>query len=78
MMNDNTRLGSLLVFKAGTAMEEAAAALRSIRHLLDLPEGGEWVKNPDFSVRWVPGPLKVKDMVQKFDPEHGSPVWYIP
>jgi hypothetical protein len=78
-MNDNLRLGSLLVFKAGTTQEEAVEALRSIRHLLELPEGGQYVKAADGnSVKWVPGTTKVKDVLHKFNPDHGSPVWYIP
>ena len=59
-------------------MEEAVAAMRSIRHLMDIPEGGEWKKNSDGTVSWVPGPTKVKDVVHAYNPDHGSPVWYIP
>jgi len=71
-------LASLIKFKAGTTREEAVSALRSIRHLIELPEGGEYVSNGDGTCSWKPGPVKVKDVLKEYNPEYGSPIFYIP
>lgn len=74
-----TKYGALLKFKDGVSQAEAIAALKTIKHLLDLPEGGQWVDNREAgTTRWVPGPLKGTDIVKAYNPDHGGPVWYIP
>lgn len=74
-----TRYGSLLKFAEGVTREEAIAALKTIKHLLELPEGGDWVRDEATnSAKWVARPVTGKDMVKEYNDEYGSPVWYIP
>jgi hypothetical protein len=72
------RYGALLKFADGVSRSEAIAALKSIKHLLDLPEGGDYEPTGDGRVKWVAAPLKGTDIVKEYNDEHGSPVWYIP
>jgi len=77
------RNGAVITFKYGVSREEAIAALRTIKHLLDVP-----AEITDYSKtevrdgqRWaipVKRPYTGKDLVKEFDDEYGGPVWYIP
>lgn len=65
--------GATIVFKEGITPEQAAIALESIAHLIEMPK-------PDR--RWLPkerlnqSPARL--LVNEFEPEYGSPCWYIP
>lgn len=77
------RCGAVVVFKDGVTQAEAIAALKTIKHLLDVP-----TEITDYSKteirdgqRWavpVKRPYSGKDLVKEFDNEYGGPVWYIP
>lgn len=78
------RHGALLVFKRGVTPEQAAAALESIREVLDLPaETTEYTDDQRAAgrfraVRPSRRPFEMRDKVSEFDDDWGGPVWYIP
>lgn len=73
-MNDtNKRLAALIKFHDGVTFEEAVAALRSIKHLLDVPDRIDW-----DGTQTTRRPTLCKEVVRKYNPDHGEPVFYIP
>lgn len=83
------RIGSVIVFKEGTTLEQAAAALEKIRDVLDLPTTTTAFE-PTGAKRVIAGvgskevhkmvqkPFQMVDTLHEFNPEWGGPVWYIP
>jgi hypothetical protein len=70
-MNDTNRLAALIKFNSNVTYEEAVAALRSIKHLLDIPVAYDSKARKEI-------PARCKDVIQEYNPEHGEPVFYIP
>lgn len=74
------QFGTVLQFAEGTTREEIVAALKTIKHLLD-PKTlvrNEYGRNADGSMKVTQRPITNKEMVHEFNPDHGTPVWYIP
>ena len=74
------RHGALLKFAEGLTREEIVAALKTIKHVLD-PESltrNEYSRDADGKVVVTKRPVTNKEMVHKYDDEHGDPIWYIP
>ncbi len=84
------RLGVVLTFKKGVSKAAAVMALNQIRTVLDLPynvarttpdtqaalDAGQTVRyRPDH---WWQEPFKMTDIIEEYDDNEGSPVWYIP
>ena len=65
--NNDCSRASLLYFKDGVTQAQAEEAVRSIAHLLKINE--DWKTGEAMD----PG-----EYVQGYDPDMGSPVWYIP
>ncbi len=89
-LKSQLRIGALLKFKPGVTKTEAAMALNGIRNLLDVPynvarttpdtqaalNAGQTVRyRPDH---WWQEPFKMTDIIEEYDNNEGSPVWYIP
>ena len=69
------RIGSVIVFKPEVTDEQAATALESIKHLVELPT----VAVRSVRGKYVESPFTTADMIHQYDDVHGSgPVWYIP
>lgn len=65
----NERTGTVIVFKDGVSVDEAAHALSTIKNFIDfrmstIDTGNEW--------------SNLQRMIREFDPEWGGPTWYIP
>lgn len=66
------RIGTVIKFHSGVTRDEAIAALKSIKHLLDVP-----ATVYDYKTK-TNRQLLGKDMIHEYDDEYGGPVWYIP
>ena len=78
------RIGSVIVFKAGVSPAQAAKALEALRDVLDLPATSYrpvYVTTPRGE-RGVPRyetvPFKTEHLLNEYEEDHGSPVWYVP
>lgn len=70
--------GAVIKFKVGTSQEDIARALNSIKHLLDLPTTTTEYSSGNGYTPPTIRPFRWSDLVQSFNPEHGSPVFYVP
>lgn len=66
------RVGALIVFREGVTVNEASKVIREMeaRGLVDREA---WVEQKDG--KYVPASTTP---VHSYNPDHGSPVWYIP
>tara|TARA_Y100000034_G_scaffold1017_1_gene1277 strand:+ start:4434 stop:4670 length:237 start_codon:yes stop_codon:yes gene_type:complete len=68
------RHGAVLVFKRGVTPHQAAAALKKIADVLDIPERSfTFTRDGNISTRF-----HFTDLVNDFDERDGGPVWYVP
>lgn len=83
------RYGALIRFKEGVSEERIAQALNSIKDVLDVPahveepvyqtkEQGYRGRGARAIIGYQKVPFKWSHFVQKYDPEYGEPVFYIP
>jgi len=79
----SARHGAVIVFKEGVTEEQIAKAMNALKDVLDVPgEVEEPIYQEGRGARRITGYKKVpftwRHLVQKFDDQHGSPVFYIP
>lgn len=76
------RYAALIHFRKEATPAQIAAALNKIKDVIDVPPHTEepeyFTQNGQKFVRYKPRPFRWSDIVNEYNPEHGTPVFYIP
>jgi hypothetical protein len=74
-----TQFGAVVVFKPGVTRDEAERALQHIARVIELPDLPAWAQwSPEAKTVLASGGRPAALLVREFNPDHGSPVFYIP
>lgn len=72
--DDGLRCASVVIFRDGVTKAEAQEALEKIAHLLQ----PQWLRESDKDAPWDKRRFDAAFRVEKYNPEYGHPVFYIP
>jgi hypothetical protein len=70
--------GAVIIFKDGVTPEQAAQIIESISGYIEMPDPAEMIKwNPKLAGMSVTR-IIATTFIRCFNPDWGSPVWYVP